>query len=258
VDDNPQEELWRRILTGDMPSVTRMRRVMGLIPSDPRCKLCAAPFGRPGSALLRITGFGPSRLNRRLCRMCIRSLEKKPGGAAIEVSLLFADVRGSTALAERTPAQEFSQLMARFYGTAAKVVDQWDGIVDKFVGDEVVALFIPGFAGVDHAAKAIGAGRSLLEHTSNDDGDPWIPIGVGVHTGVAYVGKVGEGDACDFTALGDPVNTASRLASCAAAGEMLVSAASAGASELDIGGLESRRLEVRGRDEIVDAWVATA
>jgi adenylate cyclase len=255
VDDDPNTERWRRILAGDMRSVARMRRLMGAIPSDPRCKLCAAPFGRPGSALLRITGFGPSRLNRRLCRMCIRSLEKTPGGAEIEVSLLFADVRGSTALAERTPAQEFSQLMARFYGTAAKVVDKWDGIVDKFVGDEVVALFIPGFAGDDHAAKAIAAGRALLEETGNDHGEPWIPIGVGVHTGVAYVGKVGEGDACDFTALGDPVNTASRLTSSAAAGEMLVSSAAAGASELDVAGLESRRLEVRGRDEIVDAWV---
>ena len=258
MDENPQEELWRSILSGEMKSVTRMRRVMGAIPSDPRCKLCAAPFGRPGSALLRLTGFGPSRLNRRLCRMCIRSLEKKPGGAEVEVSLLFADVRGSTGLAERSPAHEFSQLLARFYGTAAKVVDRWDGIVDKFVGDEVVALFIPGFAGADHAAKAIGAGRELLGETADEAGDQWIPIGVGVHTGVAYVGKVGEGDACDFTALGDPVNTASRLASSAAAGEMLVSATAAGASELDVTDLESRRLEVRGRDEIVDAWVATA
>jgi adenylate cyclase len=78
-------------------------------------------------------------------------MEKHPGGAEIELTLLFADVRGSTGLAERMPAQEFSRLVSRFYGTAARVVDGWNGLVDKFVGDEVVALFVPGFAGEDHA-----------------------------------------------------------------------------------------------------------
>jgi adenylate cyclase len=188
--------------------------------------------------------------------MCIRSLEKEPGGAEVEISLLFADVRGSTSLAERMPAQEFSQLMSRFYGTAAKVVDEWDGIVDKFVGDEVMALFIPGFAGEDHAEKAVAAARDLLRATRNENGEPWISAGAAVHTGVAYVGKVGEGDACDFTAVGDPANTAARLASSAAAGEILVSAAAAETSKLDTAGLESRTLVVRGRDETVDAWIA--
>jgi adenylate cyclase len=73
------------------------------------------------------------------------------------VSALFVDVRGSTGIAENTPAGEFGQLLARFYGTAARVVDRWDGIVDKFVGDEAVVLFIPGFAGEEHAARAIDA-----------------------------------------------------------------------------------------------------
>ena len=257
-EQHAQEEAWRRILTGELASLNRMRRILGKIPSEPCCKLCAAPFGRPGSALLRFVGFGPSRLNRRLCRMCFHSVDKTPGGAEVEISLLFADVRGSTALAERTPAQEFSRLMARFYGTAAEVVDRWDDIVDKFVGDEVVALFVPGFAGTDHAAKAVGAARGLLRATGNDDGEPWIPVGTGVHTGVAYVGRVGEGDACDFTALGDPVNTTSRLASSAGAGEILVSSVAADAASMDTTGLERRTLTLRGRDETVEAWVASS
>ena len=126
--------------------------------------------------------------------------------------MLFADVRGSTGLAERIPAQEFSQLISRFYGTAARVVDRWNGLVDKFVGDEVVALFIPGFAGEDHATRAVDAARELLRETGNDGAEPWVPLGVGVHTGVAYVGRVGEDAACDFTAIGDAVNTPARLA----------------------------------------------
>lgn len=258
TDDHAQEEAWRRILTGEIPSLMRMRRVLGKIPAEPRCKLCAAPFGNPGKAVLRVFGFGPSRLNRRLCRMCFHSVAKQPGGAEVEISMLFADVRGSTGLAERIPPQEFSKLIARFYGTAAEVVDRWDGIVDKFVGDEVVALFVPGFAGDDHAAKAVGAARDLLGATGNDGGEPWIPVGTGVHTGVAFVGRVGEGDACDFTALGDPVNTTARLASAAGAGEILVSSSAAGAANLDTAGLEHRTLTLRGRDETVEAVIARA
>jgi adenylate cyclase len=148
--------------------------------------------------------------------------------------------------------------MARFYGTAAKVVDRWDGIVDKFVGDEVVALFVPGFAGDDHAADAIAAARDLLRETGNDGLDPWIAVGAGVHTGVAYVGTIGEGDARDFTALGDAANTAARLASSAGAGEILVSSAAAAAAKLHTAGLEARSLTLRGRGENVEAWVTSA
>jgi len=252
------DEEWRDVLIGDTGALKRVRWVMGHIPSEPRCKFCYAPFGRPGSAFLRFAGFGSSGVNRRLCRACMKSLHKKPGGAEVEISLLFADVRGSTTLAERMSAQAFSQLMARFYGTAAKVIDRRDGIVDKFVGDEVVALFIPGFAGSDHAADAVEAARELLRETGNDGDRPWIPIGAGVHTGVAYVGTVGEGDAQDFTALGDAVNTTARLASSAGTGEILVTSAAAAASALDTAGLETRTLSLRGRDETVETWVARA
>lgn len=129
--------------------------------------------------------------------------------------------------------------------------------MDKFVGDQVVALFIPGFAGADHASDAIAAARELLAKTGHGESTPWIPVGAGVHSGLAYVGTIGEGDALDFTALGDSVNTAARVASCAAAGEILVSGAAAAASQLDTAGLEARTLALRGRAESVEAW-ATA
>jgi adenylate cyclase len=252
------DEKWRDVLMGEARGhicwAPWMRRISRAIPSDPRCKLCDGPFGPPGN-IMRFLGFGPSQINRRICRHCIQALEKNPGGAEVELSLLFADVRGSTALAEQTSAEEFSQLMAKFYGTAAHVVDERNGIVDKFVGDQVVALFIPGFAGADHASDAIAAARELLARTGHGDGIPWIPVGAGVHTGVAYVGTVGEGDALDFTALGDSVNTAARLASSAGTGEILVSSAAAAASQLETAGLEARTLALRGRAESVEAWV---
>lgn len=225
--EHQHSEMWRRVLTGDLGQLRYFRAVLGRIPSGPRCKLCLAPLKAPGSVALKPFGFGSSKLNRRLCRACFRSVDTKPGGAEIELSLLFADVRGSTGIAERLPDHEFAQLISRFYGTSARVVDKWDGIVDKFVGDEVVALFVPGFAGEAHAERAVAAARELLVETGNDGPAPWAPIGVGVHTGMAFVGRVGEGDACDFTAVGDAVNTAARLASSAGAGEILVSRAAA-------------------------------
>jgi adenylate cyclase len=251
-----REEMWAQMLTGNYPRLHRMRRIWGALPSPPRCKLCNAPFRGPGGVLMRAIAYGPSPLNRRLCRWCIRAIEKEPGGAEIEISVLFADVRGSTALAEQMLPEEFSRLMARFYGTAAGVIDECDGIVDKFVGDSAVALFIPGFTGDDHAAHAISAARALLEHTGNDGAEPWISIGAGVHTGRCFVGAVGEGDARDFTALGDAVNTASRLTGRAGAGEILISAEAAAAGGLETTGLERRTLELRGRDQSIDAWVA--
>jgi adenylate cyclase len=252
------EELWARMLTGDFPHLRRMRRMWGALPSPPRCKLCNAPFRGPGGVLMRAIAYGPSPLNRRLCKWCIRAAHKYPGGAEVEISVLFGDVRGSTAIAERMLPEEFSRLMARFYGAAAGVIDEWDGIVDKFLGDGAVALFIPGFAGSDHAADAIAAARGLLEETGNDGSEPWIPIGVGVHTGMSFVGTVGEGDARDFTALGDTVNTAARLTGLAGVGEILISADAAAAAGLDTTGLDRRTLELRGREQRVDAWVAGA
>ena len=254
-----QEEEWRCVLEGEISGhfcwKPWVRRVSRAIPSEPRCKLCHTPFGAPGS-VLRFVGFGPSRLNRRICSGCIKALQQKPGGAEVTLSLLFADVRGSTALAESMGAEAFSQLMARFYGTAAAVVDERDGIIDKFVGDEVVALFIPGFAGPDHAAEAIAAAQALLEATGHP-AEPWIRVGAAVHTGVAYVGSVGEGDAQDFTALGDAVNTTARLASSASGGEVLVSRAAAAAAKLGTEHLELRTLELRGRAESIDVWVVS-
>jgi adenylate cyclase len=252
------EEIWRRMLTGDFPRLQRMRRMWGALPSPPRCKLCNAPFRGPGGVLMRAIAYGPSPLNRRLCKWCIRAAHKHPGGAEVEISVLFADVRGSTAIAEHMPAEEFSRLIARFYGAAAEVIDEYDGIVDKFLGDGAVALFIPGFAGSDHAADAIAAARGLLERTANGGREPWVPVGAGVHTGRSFVGTVGEGDARDFTALGDTVNTAARLTSHAEAGEILVSAEAAAAGGLETTGLERRTLELRGREQSVDAWVAKA
>ena len=126
------------------------------------------------------------------------------------------------------------------------------------MGDEAIGLFIPGFAGRDHAARAIAAGRELLALVGRSDASTSgpIPVGAGVHTGIAYVGSVGaSGEISDFTALGDVVNSTARLASLAGAGELLISTDAGDAAGLVTEGLERRTVEVRGRETSMDVVV---
>jgi adenylate cyclase len=145
--------------------------------------------------------------------------------------------------------------MDRFFQTASEVLIERDAIVDKLKGDEVFAIFVPALAGELHAQRAIEAGRKLLAVTGNDTPDPWLPVGAGVNTGVAYVGTVGEGDMVDMTALGDPVNVAARLASAAGAGELLVTDAAVAAAHLSDEGLEHRSLALKGKTERTEVVV---
>src|SRR3954451_5914677 len=94
------DEMWEEVLRGDSPGLKRMRAIMGAIPAGPRCKLCAAPFWSPGRTVLKLIGASPSPLNRRLCKLCMKHLHEGPGGAEVEHTASFAEVRGSTARTE--------------------------------------------------------------------------------------------------------------------------------------------------------------
>ena len=171
----------------------------------------------------------------------------------MECTLLFADVRDSTGLAETMEPREFRLAMDRFYAAAVEVLTEHDAFVDKFVGDEVVAIFLPVLTGGAHAPRAVDAGLALLRATGHGTGSPWAPIGIGLNTGVAYVGAVGTAEHVEFTALGDPVNVAARLASAAAAGELLVATATARAAGLESG--EPRTLALKGKSASTDVVV---
>src|SRR5512142_889257 len=101
-EEQVRNEQWRLILTGEDKGLPRMRRVLGAIPSSPRCKLCATPFGGAGKVLTRVINHGRADVNPLLCSACFSSLGKQLGGAEVAISVLFADVRGSTGIAERT------------------------------------------------------------------------------------------------------------------------------------------------------------
>lgn len=249
------DERWRAMLTNPHPR-RRLRRLHSRIPSAPRCKWCAAPFAGPGGLIMPLLGHARWAKNPKYCAGCFRALSQNHGGAEIECTLLFADVRGSTSLAEQMSPREFTHLMGRFYDKATAVLVNHDAYVDKFVGDEVIAIFVPAMAGEQHAARAIDAARALLRATGHGGADgPWVPIGVGVNTGIAYVGALGEGQDTDLTAMGDVVNTTARLASVASAGEILVTLAAVTAAGLTADGLEQRSLMLKGKSGTTEVVV---
>ena len=236
---------WHHILTEGHRSLIGARRVFRLLPSEPRCKMCSNPFGGVGGRVFGLAGFKPSRKNPNLCSRCCDSLPI--GGAEV-------DVAGSTALAEHSDPATFAKLLNRFYAAATESLLRHGAVIDKLIGDEVMAFFVQGVSGPEYRRRAVQAGVDLLKAVGY--GTPkgaWLDVGVAVNAGVAYVGNVG-GAVVDFTALGDPVNVAARMQGHAAAGELLVDAAID--SDL-VTGAQHRTLQLRGRDEPVEAFALT-
>jgi adenylate cyclase len=254
-DERNITEAAARLMANDR--ARRLRRFWRTLPSAPRCKLCTSPFGPPMGPLLRLIGKGRWPGNPSYCRGCFRDLYHHRAGAEIVCTLFFADLRGSTRIAEAMRPNEFRSLLDRFYATATTVLVSHEAIVDKFVGDEVVGIFVPALTGGTHARNAIEAGLALLR-AIREDGDAWAPIGIGLNTGTAYVGAVGTAEHVEFTALGDVVNVTARLASAAGPGELLASQATVESAAWPRDGLERRHLDVRGRTEPTEVLVITA
>lgn len=206
---------------------------------------------------MKAMGKDQSKLNPNLCIDCERVIHDNGGGAEVDLTMLFADVRGSTQLAENRSPSEFSRIINRFYTVVTDKLILADALIDKLIGDEVTAFFVPGLAGEDHPWRAVAAAQEVLRATGHADPEgPWVPVGVGIHSGVAYVGIVGHVDGVtDITVLGDVANTASRLASVAQTGEIIISAASAARAGIDTPDLERRELALKGKSDTLEAWV---
>jgi adenylate cyclase len=241
---------WLRILTQGHRPVLLLRSVMKHLPAEPRCKVCSSPFAGVGGKVSGLLGFKPSRKNPYLCGHCIDSMH--PGGALVDIGVLFVDMRGSTALGEKMGAGHFAQLLNRFYHLATNTLLEHDAIIDKLIGDEVMALFFLGTAGPDYRRRAVEAGEDLLRAVKDKaTGTAWLAIGVAVHAGEAFVGNVGGDGVSDFTALGDTVNTAARLQSLASAGQLVLSDDLYGEVASRYPGVEAQDSVLRGKDEPV-------
>jgi adenylate cyclase len=264
--DETIDDLWYWYLTGEKRAsfpkeyeraFGRYQRIYRLFPGDPRCFECDMPLGGVASYLLRPWGSHPSSFNSHFCSHCEGWARSREAGAEVELSLLFADVRESTQLAEKIGTVQFKDLIKRFYQASSDVLIEYNGMVNRLMGDQVLALFVPRFAGKEHAKVAIQVARKLLQATGHGDpGGPWIPVGVGVHTGRAFVGVVGSKSGVnEIAVLGSAANLAARLSSQAADGEVLVSNEALTSAGMNSSQLETRVLSLKGISEPVVAGV---
>ncbi|MFG1931403.1 adenylate/guanylate cyclase domain-containing protein [Mycobacterium sp. NPDC048908] len=238
-----------------------VHRVMRALPSSPRCGMCGAPFAGLGSRFVRPLGFRPSRKNPNLCATCVELAP--PGGITTEVGVMFADLRGFTARSECITPQEATALLRRLYSVAEDVLFP-EALIDKLIGDEVMALYLPIFV-AGSSFKPEDADRRTVANVMLDHSrrllagvgygsrqGPALDLGIGLDYGEAFVGNIGgRGAVSDFTAVGDVVNTAARLQSCAASGEVVVAQRLAAFLDGPAGPLE--HLAVKGKHEPVAA-----
>lgn len=232
------------------------RPLVKRLPKSPRCNICYIPFAGIGGRMAKIFwDVEPSRLNPHICNNCERFAQEYSGGVELEISMLFVDVRGSVPLAEKTSLSEYSKLINRFYRAATEEFYRSYGFVEKLIGDQVAGFFVPGFAGKDHARVAVETGKRIMRKMGyGGSSQPWIQAGMGINTGLAYVGSVDtEGGAKDISMLGDAVNITARLTSHAASGEILISDSARLAAGLK-NDLEARQLKLKGKSGQITAW----
>ncbi len=234
------------------PMGRTVSRLLRSLPSSPRCGICGAPFSGFGSRVLRPLGYRPSRKSPNLCATCVESAP--PGGMTTEAGVLFADIRGFTRLSEQRDPEEVSTLLRRFYRSAEHVLFP-EAIIDKLIGDEVMALYLPMYGRFEEAAPLmLRHARELLGAVGyGDEGGPIAEVGIGLDYGEAFVGNVGQGSLNDFTAIGDVVNTAARLQGQAKGGEIVASARLVERLEGPPPG-ERIELELKGKAEPVPAY----
>jgi len=196
--------------------VGRVRNITRVLPSAPRCRICLVPFGGVG----RFLGIRPSLKNPNFCQSCFEGLPARTFD--MDVGVLFADMRGFTAWSEDHSASEVAAMLTRFYDVASRELARDDALME-FIGDEVMALYpveMPSL-GSRTADVMFDAARRLVPRVKADPAI--LDVGVGLTLGLAQVGSIAMGQGKDFTAVGDVVNTASRLQSEARANEILFS-----------------------------------
>jgi adenylate cyclase len=158
------------------------------------------------------------------------------GGVNQQVTVLFADIRGFTAISEKEKPEKVVNLLNRYFSVMTDIIFEHGGTLDKYIGDGLMAIFGAPTAGEEDALNAVKAAVTMQKRLAqlntelSAEGYANISVGIGLHTGEATIGYIGSNKRSEYTAIGDTVNLASRLESCAAGGQILMSEATAAAS----------------------------
>ncbi len=178
----------------------------------------------------------------------------------LDVTVLFVDIRGFTAQAATLPAEQVVTMLNQYMAVGTRVVFRFDGVVDKFLGDGILAVFGAPSRQPDHALRAAAAALTLRRELTNLNRErasqslPPIRVGMSLATGLVVAGNIGSAEQVSYTVIGDAVNVASRLVGLAGPGEILLTAATAGeiGERLKMEGGDA--VPVRGREESVKVY----
>lgn len=237
------------------------------------CKGCwqqmrvPVPLRGPASIPFRMFGIRPSRMNPNTCTICelMFSRVMKATKITVDVSVLFADLRGYTTLSQSLAPDALSSLVDAFYDECAAAIWEHDGLLNKTSGDSVMAIFNFPIRQEDHPARAVQAAREIQQRCRARQerllaqnvglGGSELGVGIGIDAGAATFGEFGVSHR-DLTAIGTVVNTASRAQAAAPAGGILVTQAVHDRAGLGVVGDEARPYDLKGFDAPVLLYAA--
>jgi len=226
------------------------------------------PIRGPLAVPFRLCGITQSKMNPNICTICERSFRyvKKQRHISANATILFADIRGYTHLSERIDPIVLSEIVSGFQDQCAQSIWAHDGIVNKQMGDGLMAIFNFPIKSEHHAAAAVRAAVEIQRRCASALGDlesghaepapEALGVGVGVHTGEVEIGEFSNFRS-EFTAIGGAVNLTARLESQAAPGEILVSSAAAKEAPDLMAGIATRSLTLKGIERPILAHVLT-
>jgi len=252
--DDGNAELWYQIFADGHPDLKKQHTFHSKLPQDPRCRLCLVPFRGIGGWYMRLRGKKPSSRNPHYCNACDGFLDAFPGGAEVNMSVLYVDIRNSVPTAEALPPVDVSRRINAFLDRTTRVITDNDGFIMAFYGDCVVAVWPPGFVGSGHAAKALATAKQVVARGAlRDHLGQEIPVGAAVHSGPVQISTVtaGKGQFRDVSIFGHNVNVTARLAGAAGAGEALASIDTVTAAGETTG--NRRKYDLKGVTETIEA-----
>ncbi len=211
------------------------------------------PIRGPLSIPLRLLGIRVSRMNPNLCTICetMFTRVKRKKQVIIPATVLFADLRGYTSMSQGAASGDVVDMLHGFYDECAAAIWERDGIVNKFIGDAVLAIFNFPIMREDHVQQAVLAAQDIQRRWSQSRasvvgrGGAFLGTGIGIHTGLASIGEIGTAYK-EFTITGPVVNMASRIQGAAKAGEILVSKEVYALVADDFPNAESRECQLKG------------
>jgi adenylate cyclase len=236
------------------------------------CKGCwetlkfPVPLRGFASVPFRAVGIRPSRMNPNTCTICETMFERVMKARQIETdaTILFADLRGYTSLSQSQSSGAIASMLDAFYDVCGEAIWEHDGIINKTMGDAVMAIFNFPMRREDHAAKAVAAARKIqelwrerreeLSHAFGA-GAATIGVGIGLDTGKVNFGEFGRTHQ-DLTAIGTVVNIASRAQSAAAPDQILMTAAVREKAAAMLPESAGRDYQLKGIDAPAKLWAA--